>query len=328
MAHEIDDANGRNNIAFVGQTPWHGLGQQLQEGADLDTWRVEAGLNFQYQAIDVQYRHPGIGTLVPFENKVVLARSDTGLGMSIVSKNKYKVVQPGEVLEFYRDLIDAGGFHMHTAGSLKQGRIVWALARIGDSARIMGQDQLDGFLLLASSCDGLMATRAMFTSVRVVCNNTLQLADSQKGGVRVPHSKVFDADAVRGELGVGHQQFELFAANAERMANRGLADAEAVAYIARVMSGVDEVPADLNELKNAKNIATVVELYKGKGMGSDLRSSRGTLWGAVNAVTEYCDHHAGRGADSRMSSSWLGQNRLIKDRAVTLADMMFEQRAA
>lgn len=322
MAHMIDESNGRANIAFVGKTPWHGLGQELDEKDDLDTWRVAAGLDFTYQPVDVQYRHPVTGLTVPFENRKVLARSDTGMGMSIVSGNKYKIVQPGEILEFYRDLINAGGFHMHTAGSLKDGKVVWALARIGDDARIMGQDQIKGYLLLASSCDGLMATRGKFTSVRVVCNNTLQLADSQSGGVRVPHNRIFDADAVRTELGVGHQMFTEFADKAENFAKRRVADKEAVEYIARVMSGLDEVPEDLNELKNAKNIATVVELFKGKAMGATLKSSKSTLWGALNAVTEYCDHHAGRGADSRLSSSWFGQNRLIKDRAVKLADQL------
>jgi phage/plasmid-like protein (TIGR03299 family) len=322
MADMIDMSNGQANIAFVGKVPWHGLGQELKEGAPLDAWKIASGTDFTYIPVDVQYRHPVTGLTVPFENRRVLARSDTGVGMSIVSGNKYKIVQPGEILEFYRDLINAGGFHMHTAGCLKEGKVVWALARIGDDARIMGQDQIKGFLLLASSCDGLMATRGMFTSVRVVCNNTLQMAKNGSGGVRVPHNRIFDAQQVRTDLGVGHQMFTDFAVKAETFAKRRVADKEAVEYIARVMSGIDELPEDLNELKNAKNIATVVELFKGKAMGAQLKSSQGTLWGAVNAVTEYCDHQAGRSADSRLSSSWFGQNRLMKDRAVALAEQL------
>ena len=322
MAALLDMTTGNAAMAYVGQVPWHGLGNEMVEGQSLDQWRVSAGIDFTYQAVPVLFTNPVTGVVQAYKNRQVLTRSDTGSEMSIVSGNKYKIVQPGEILEFYRDLINAGGFEMHTAGALKDGKVVWALAKIGDQVTIMGQDRVDGFLLLASSCDGLMATRAMFTSVRVVCNNTLQLANSEKGGVRVPHSKVFDADMVRAELGVGHQMFEDFGVRAERYANVGLAKSEAAKYIARVMSGEDDIPEDLNLLPGVKNIAKVIDLFSGAGMGADLRSSRGTVWGALNAITEWQDHHAGRGADSRLTSSWLGQGRLVKDRAVELADRL------
>src|SRR3546814_20756798 len=117
-----------------------------------------------------------------FPEQKVLYRSDTKAPLAVVSK-RFQVVQPGEILEFYRDLTEVGGFELETAGVLRGGRKFWALARTGQSVSLKGRDRVDGYLLLATACDGTLATTAQFTSVRVVCNNTLSIAlgDNQIG---------------------------------------------------------------------------------------------------------------------------------------------------
>ncbi|GEQ77475.1 hypothetical protein CTTA_4480 [Comamonas testosteroni] len=123
-------------------------------------------------------------------------RRDTQAPLSVVS-SRYQVVQPREVLEFYRDLTEVAGYELETAGVLKAGRKFWALARTGKSAVLKGKDVVNGYLLLATSCDGTLATVAMPTTVRVVCNNTLTIAlRDGVGAVKVPHSTAFDAQAV------------------------------------------------------------------------------------------------------------------------------------
>ena len=99
-------------------------------------------------------------------------------------------VQPAEVLEFYRDLVSAGGFELETAGVLKGGKKLWALAKTGQETVLRGNDTVKAYLLLATSCDGTLCTTAQFTSVRVVCNNTLTLAHGSKASqlLRVRHS--------------------------------------------------------------------------------------------------------------------------------------------
>ncbi|MBN0134206.1 DUF932 domain-containing protein, partial [Pseudomonas aeruginosa] len=87
-----------------------------------------------------------------------------------------QVVQPREVLEFYRDLTQVSGYELETAGVLKGGRKFWALARTGQNTSLKGNDLVNGYLLLATSCDGTLATTATPTTVRVVCNNTLTIA--------------------------------------------------------------------------------------------------------------------------------------------------------
>jgi len=91
----IDETTGRAAIAYAGRTPWHGLGQQLSEGADIDTWTREAGLGYSVQACDVQYETPAVTGLQSWPERKVLTRSDTGAPLAVVSKD-YRVVQPAE----------------------------------------------------------------------------------------------------------------------------------------------------------------------------------------------------------------------------------------
>ena len=168
--------NGFAEMAFVGEKAWHGLGQELPEGADIETWKTAAGMDWKIQRSKVRYfaDREGYQQLeMPGQN--VLFRSDSKAPLGIVSKD-YKVVQPGEVLEFFRDLTQASGYTLNTAGTLFDGKRFWALAKVGEDAAVVGEDMVGGYLLLSTSCDGAMATTAKFTTIRVVCNNTLSMA--------------------------------------------------------------------------------------------------------------------------------------------------------
>jgi phage/plasmid-like protein (TIGR03299 family) len=176
MAHFID------SMAYVGQTPWHGLGNQLTEKQPIEVWAHEAGMDWQIKESPVRYsadHWSGSEMLGTFSDQKVLYRSDTLEAMSVVSQ-RYKVVQPHDILEFYRDLTEQCGYELETAGVLKGGRKLWALARTGQSLSIKG-DITNGYVLLATACDGTLATTAQLTSVRVVCNNTLAVALGQAG---------------------------------------------------------------------------------------------------------------------------------------------------
>lgn len=145
-----------------------------------------------------------------FPDQKVLYRSDTKAPLSVVS-GRYQVVQPQQVLEFYRDLTEVSGYELETAGVLKAGRKFWALARTGKSSALKGNDVVNGYLLLATSCDGTLATTATPTTIRVVCNNTLSIALSgASSAIKVPHSTSFDAQAVKKQLGIAVSQWDSF----------------------------------------------------------------------------------------------------------------------
>lgn len=172
MAHLIE------TMAYAGATPWHGLGNQLPQKQPIEVWQREAGMDWQIQESPVHFKSDTVGhlgTIHSFPEQKVLYRSDTKAPLSVVSQ-RYHTVQPREVLEFYRDLTEASGYELETAGVLKGGRKFWALARTGQGTELRGNDQVNGYLLLATSCDGTLATTATPTTVRVVCNNTLTIA--------------------------------------------------------------------------------------------------------------------------------------------------------
>ena len=205
MAHLIDQTAGVNAIAYVGDTPWHGLGQPMREGQTLEEWRTRAGLGWEARMTPALFStgtDEGDGIVEAPETRV-LFRSDTKAMLGVVSP-RYRIVQPVDIVEFYRDLTERHGFRMETLGAIRQGKVVWALARTGDAMTIGGIDRVDGYLLLSTSFDGSMATTGRFTTVRVVCNNTLTAANAgAKAGVSIPHSAFFNADAAKVKLGVG-----------------------------------------------------------------------------------------------------------------------------
>jgi len=315
MAHELASSN---DMAFVGETPWHGLGNRLPKNQPIEIWQKSAGMDFEIKQTDVLFNagneNGNMLTLRNHQEATVLYRSDSKEALAVVSP-RYKVVQPIDILGFYRDLVSVSGFELETAGVLKGGKKLWALARTGQETLLAGGDKVNAYLLLATSCDGSLATTAQFTSVRVVCNNTLQMAvGATKGAVRVPHSTTFDPVAVKRELGLGMSSWDEFMASIKALSERPVNKFEAMAYLVEIL-GNPALP--LNEQPNQKAIQAVYGLYSGEGKGSKLPSAAGTAWGLVNGITEYVDQHRrARNQDYRLDSAWFGQGAQIKQRGL------------
>lgn len=317
MAHMLDMSNGRANMAYVGETPWHGLGRALTKGQPIEIWAKEAGMNFNIEKSPLHFNANGESSLFPA--RVALYRSDNGAPLSIMGED-YKIVQPEQVLEFYRDLVDAAGFELETAGVLYSGRRYWALAKTGDQMRLLGQDEVRGYLLLATSCDGSLATTAKFTSVRVVCQNTLSAAtgDYNKGGAKVPHNTVFDADRVKRELGVVHEAWAEFARNVEVLAARKVTQKEAVQWLVKTFGDADK-PVDEQDEAAARFMQKIWDCVR-NSPGSNLRSANGTAWGLVNGATYYYDHmRSTRSLDARFDRGQFGDGAAKKELAFTNA---------
>ncbi|PLC05106.1 hypothetical protein CY658_15010 [Variovorax sp. RO1] len=334
MAHLIE------TMAYAGDTPWHRLGHRLQPKQPLEVWAQQAGMDWTIQETPVRFIVQGAVScasdsqpegdspqiLESFADQKVLYRSDSRSPLSVVS-SRYQVVQPREVLEFYRDLTEVGGYEMETAGVLKGGRKVWALARTGKQAVLKGSDTVNGYLLFATSCDGSLATTVTPTTVRVVCNNTLAIAlDNTSNVIRVPHNTCFDADAVKRQLGIAIGQWDDFMYRMKVLSERKVKGKEVDAYIQRVLYG----PIESNGLATAQTgtqsiprawaARKVLELYEGKGRGAELAAARGTTWGLLSAMTEFVDHERrARNREYRLDSAWFGQGAALKQRALAHA---------
>lgn len=303
MADMIDNTAGKDAFAYVGEKGWHGKGQKLTEGAPIEQWTVEAGMAWEAIATDVNYtgtdkkvrRMPG---------RKLLMRSDTQAALSVVGED-FHVVQPKDVLEFFRNLVGSAGFTLETAGCLYEGRKFFALAKVGKSAKIMGEDEIAPYLLLATACDGSMATAAHLTSVRVVCDNTLRMAignGGQLAKIRVPHNAKFRPEIVKAQLGIVTDAWSSFMADIQKLAKFKVSRNEAIDFVAEQLKDewVDEHGADLNHeqmLESSLALRRIIRLFDGEGKGAQFKSSKGTAWGLLNAVTEYCDWEAGGKTD-------------------------------
>jgi len=307
------------SMAYAGDTPWHGLGNQLAPNQPLEVWAKQSGMDWKIEESEVRFvaGTSGLGSIHAFPEQKVLYRSDTKAPLSVVS-SRYKVVQPESILEFYRDLTEVGGYQLETAGVLKDGKKLWALARTGQSISLKGGDQVNGYLLLATACDGTLATTAQFTSVRVVCNNTLAIAlGDNTGAVKVPHRSQFDAQAVKQELGIAISSWDAFMVRMKAMADRKVKTQTAEAYFKRVLTYPTGNAADGGATTvNDRAIKSVSELFAGHGKGAGMASAWGTVWGLLNSVTEYVDHQRrARSEDHRRDAAWFGPGATLKQRA-------------
>jgi len=308
-----------NTMAYVGQQPWHGLGNQLSPKQPIEVWAKQAGMDWQIEETEVRFvsgsAGSNLGSIHSFPEQKVLYRSDTKAPLSVVS-SRYQVVQPREILEFYRDLTDVGGFELETAGVLKDGKKLWALARTGQSVSLKGKDQVNGYLLLATACDGTLATTAQFTSVRVVCNNTLAIAlNDGAGAVKVPHRSQFDAQTVKRQLGIAISSWDGFMARMKALADCKVNDTAAEAFFRRVLTYPTGASQPV-QTTNDSAIKAVQSLYAGRGMGATLASASDTAWGLLNSVTEFVDHQRrARSDDHRRDAAWFGTGAALKQKA-------------
>lgn len=317
MAHEIDMSNGRANFAYVGEHAWHGLGQQLSPDASLQVWEQEAGFNWEILQgpVCTPLGEAHGGGLLQMPTKQLLYRSDTLAPLAVVS-DKYKVVQPKEVLHFYEDLIESAGFKLETAGMLFDGKKFWALAKTNYDAEVIPGDAVHQYLLLCTACDGSLATTAKFTSVRVVCNNTATMALAGKQHIKVPHSTTFDPNSVKKQLGIAGETFGLFMQQARQLANAEMSRQDAAKFLVNLV-GDPLVSVEDQPLPAANVMHRIYALWDREGRGNELTGH--TRWGMWNAVTEYYDWDTGhKTADARMEAAWFGAGDRVKTEAFEL----------
>jgi len=314
MAYEITQrADGFNEMAFVGETPWHGLGQEIDENSSIEEWQKAAGMDWTINSSPVKFDAEGNDQIYSGQN--VLYRSDTHLPLSVVS-NRYKAVQPVEVLEFFRDLIDENGFKINTAGTLRGGKRMWALAETGKFGEVCKGDGVGGFLLLSTSCDRTLATTARFTTVRVVCNNTLTMAVNDKSNcVSFSHIQQFDHEKVKEKLGTAVASFGSFMDMAKVLQKQKLRQAQAQQFVADLITPLNQVKD--SPIEENRAYKKIMALFDSEAKGQELVGY--SKWGMLNAVTEYVDHHnPSRNNDARLDSAWFGTGDRLKNRAIAL----------
>jgi len=316
MAHQLEMINGEAQMAYRKSQglPWHGLGVPVEDDMTPQEMMVAAGLDWSVEKVDtfIRYKGDNIAT-----GQQALVRSSDGKILTQVGPG-WNPVQNAEAFEFFADFVSKGDMIMDTAGSLNDGRIVWALADVQDSFSLFGGDEVKGYLLFSNPHQYGKAIDVKFVMERVVCNNTLTvaLAESGQPAVRVNHRSVFDADRVKELLGLSHRKVETFKEAAEFLGSKQYGQKDLEKYFGNIFGESTKEGKTLSP--TAERAVQIVETQP----GAEFR--KGSFWQMFNAVTYMADHELGRSTDSRMNSAWFGANAKRKVDALNLAVEMAE----
>jgi phage/plasmid-like protein (TIGR03299 family) len=323
MAHDLATTNGKTAMAYFGDTPWHRLGTRLDSPATAAEAMEAAGLNYRAELTPLVTAE---GMAVS-ERKAVI-RSDSREVLGVVG-NSYVPIQNSECFSFLDAVVADGNIRYHTAGALGKGERVWLLAKLPGHIRVKGtNDVTDKYLLLNNSHNGSSALRVFFTPIRVVCANTLAIAD------RIGHGKGI-AVQHKGDLAAKVQQAQTVLG----LANRFFDDVELKVDILashyptknQLETFFETLYPDTPDGKNTRVENIRAELFRlfEYGKGQDIPGIRHSSWAALHAVTEWVDHHrptrarnAGERDRLRLQSQWFGSGARLKAQAWNLALQM------
>jgi phage/plasmid-like protein (TIGR03299 family) len=330
MAHALDFTTGKPAIAYVGETPWHGYGTKLEPGMDIDVWAKAAGLDWTaiktqgYFKIDMPDGEEDKPVYIPATDKFYIVRDDT---FNVLGQftGRYQPVQAKEILEFFRDFILLDDrFQLETAGALKGGAVIWALAKYQEEGTVLGEKHTQ-YVLLTTSFDGSLATTAQATMIRVVCNNTLTASvfDPKAATIKIRHNKLWTpsvAEEAHDKLTAVAESFDAYKGMAETLAAIRMSKIQTEEFFKTLLFGNKK--EDEIKTRGMTNFTNLMEAF-GETIheGTDANSA----WTAFNAVTRYVDHGRStrrtNGDESaevaRMSSAWFGSGAALKGKALT-----------
>jgi phage/plasmid-like protein (TIGR03299 family) len=317
--------NGQVEMAAVNGVPvWWETDElkvnRVAAGASIETMRSAAGMDWKIGRSRVRY---GEGeNQLTWDDNHVLFRSDTKAPLGIVSP-AYKIVQPAQIMEFFRDLTEQAGATLETAGTLFGGRRFWCMARLsGAEDQVSSGDNVLGYLLGITSADGSLKTTFTETTVCVVCNNTAQMALSERGArIQVGHRTEMTAAkmaAVKQRLAQSGKNFGVFMTAAKALAKVRVADEAAKQFVETLLR--DQQLISAQDVTKAAGFNKIMDLFNGAQLGAELAGRQGTAWGLVNAVTEYVDHHAKTDTLSNaIDNQWFGRGDSLKSAAIAKA---------
>lgn len=309
--HELEMIDGEAQMAYRSSQgkPWHRLGNPVSDEMTPLEMMQAAGVDWEVEKVDsfIDFKGKHIAT-----GQQSLVRSSDGKILSQVGKG-WNPVQNSEAFEFFTDFVANGDMIMDTAGALKDGRIVWALADVQDGFSLFGGDEVRGYLLFSNPHMYGKSIDVKFVLERVVCNNTLSMALNEKGqpSVRVNHRSEFDAERVKEILGLSHRRVENFKESAEFLGSKSYIKSDLEQYFGQVFGKSSKEDKDLS--RTAERAVELVETSP----GADFKP--GSWWNVYNAVTYLTDHELGRSEDTRLTSAWFGGNAKRKVDALELA---------
>lgn len=274
-------------------------------------WLAVSGLDWDVDEAPVQYTTP-LGQLVTSPEEKVVYRSDSKNVLGIF-KNNYRSIQNEEILNFFGEYCSEIGANITQVGYADDGKKVYAYADLEAEVKLVGSDIGSKKLLLIDSRDGSLGLTKIPFFERLICFNQLSAANRKFGKSSHRHSKNFSFEDVARDLEIYNKSFDGMFTNLNDMANARITSGQALTAIYRIHAGEDK-PENIGTATLNK-IISMHNKFNGAGIGSNMEETKGTLYGVLNAITEYHDHDAGRNDNSRWKSKTYGAGSTKKTEA-------------
>ena len=295
------------SMMYVGATPWHGLGQQVNEdvAGDVAQSIQAAGLDWEVNKEQLQ---TSAGETVAGAWATVRQTDRRALG---VVGDQYTILQNRDAFNWFQPFLDTKQVRFETAGSLHDGEIVWAMAKLAGNLTVGKDDDVAKYLLLAHSHSGRLKVQISTTPIRVVCQNTLRMAQSSKETrlfSSIRHTKNMESrlNDAREEVAKANHLFLLSLEKYQFLASKRVDNSTVDTYFRKVLD-INPDKTEPISTRNQNRLDGLKKLFF-MGKGSELATASGTWWGAYNAVTEYQTWQHGRTADNRLETLWFGKD--------------------
>ena len=325
MAHLINFNEKKGNYSFASNSEkaWHGLGQVVDKAMTASEAIELANLDYEVEKTTIHARIPqedGVTLYQQFEDKFATFRKDTHDTLGIVG-GRYEIVQNKDAFGFFDAIIDSGEAIFETAGALGKGERIFVTAKLPEDMLVAGEE-CNKYIILTNSHDGTSSIIAGFTSVRVVCNNTLQAAlRDLTNKVLIQHrvgAKERLAEAYK-VMNIGSKYMSEVQEVFNQMAKTPVNDEQLQKYI------IDVMKPEYKSLKSAEEEEKISTRFKNQVSSiyefalshptQQTNATRGTLWGAYNAISGYYNYiQKYKNEEQKFTSQMFGNanNKIIK----------------
>ena len=277
----------------------------------------------------------GIGVEVTgsLSSREMLYKAKLDWEVSKIPSQRPKSHANQETLRFYKAYFDCGNAEIETVGSLDGARIIWTLARLNEDFVLPGNDELKGYILLASRHEDREKIEIHFLTLRTASNSMLKISSKARPTVKnsfrrsfkstLPFlsesSLQFDEDMIqrtKNTIEMGRTAISAHAKDAQLLAEKKVTEQIAENYMDEVFKQ-DSEDSEEAEQKAKANARSALDAF-GNAPGQNLESAQMTAWGLLTAVT-YTADRLGKTPDSRLRQAWFGPNMKTKKRALELA---------
>lgn len=300
MSHDLQMVDGKAQMAYVGEVPWHTLGTKMEGNPSPRQMMKAAGLDWEVEMVQAEISMGGKILALPDDYACVRLTGKAPKEEDILttgSKN-WMPVQNKDAFDFFAKFVKEGSMTMETAGALgHNGNMVWAMARLTEAFKVFKGDDISPYLLFSNPFKYGKAIDVRLCFERVVCANTMAIALGEKGSnvFRISHVQQFDPKKAEKTLGLSKEAMDSFKDQAQFLGSVSYKDELLKEYFAEVFPNLTKDASRKKELSRPATMAMeVVETQP----GADIRPN--TWWQAFNAVTYLTNHKL---SDNRVTSA-------------------------